>query len=334
MDNSVEKELFKKRNVVAVAKGEKWSGGQNTGEEAVLVFVNDKKEEKHLDKDDIVPQKIDGIVTDVVGKTGTIKPFSNISKVRPLIPGYSVGHLWVTAGTLGAFFEDSNGEIVGLSNNHVLAATNRGICWDGYRGHWTVQPGVYDDGVWRRNKVGNLKLYKKINGIANYEDSAIFKIDDNVQYETSIPNIGDVLGFNDDVKIGDVLQKNGRTTGYRKASVIAIDGTVNVDYGSTTYVFKDQIITQNIGAGGDSGSLVLDMNGNAVGLLFAGSDTITIHNKIKYPRQTYGLKVINTGVQIDERISFSINFDDASVANDYGINDLDKVINFARQKAR
>jgi hypothetical protein len=45
--------------------------------------------------------------------------------------------------------------------------------------------------------------------------------------------------------------------------------------------------------GGDSGSLLLDMNNNIVGLLYAGSNTITLHNKIKYPRDKYGLKIYN-----------------------------------------
>jgi hypothetical protein len=43
----------------------------------------------------------------------------------------------------------------------------------------------------------------------------------------------------------------------------------------------DQIVTSNISQGGDSGSLVLDENNNAVGLLFAGSDKATIFNRIQ-----------------------------------------------------
>ena len=43
----------------------------------------------------------------------------------------------------------------------------------------------------------------------------------------------------------------------------------------------DQIICGPMSAGGDSGSVVYDAGGNAIGLLFAGSDTVTILNRIE-----------------------------------------------------
>jgi hypothetical protein len=53
-----------------------------------------------------------------------------------------------------------------------------------------------------------------------------------------------------------------------------------------------QIITTNMSAGGDSGSLLCDMNENAVGLLFAGSSSITIHNDIRYVQTLLGIRVV------------------------------------------
>ncbi len=50
--------------------------------------------------------------------------------------------------------------------------------------------------------------------------------------------------------------------------------------GGTAYLFKNQILTTNMSAGGDSGSLLVDYGGRAVGLLFAGSWAITVHNHI------------------------------------------------------
>lgn len=333
MDTSIENELLSKKNVVAVAKGEKWTAGRNTGEDALLVFVTKKKNKRFIRKKDLVPNKIGGMHTDVVGKTGTISAFSNTSRVRPIRPGYSCGHLWVTAGTIGAFFKDKDDNIVGLSNNHVLAAVNRGNRWDGYRGHWTVQPGVYDDNGWRKNKIGNLKDYKNIINGDNFEDSAIFRLDDESNVEYSIYKIGEIMGFNDNINVGDILQKTGRTTDYKKSSVIANDATVNVDYGRFgVFRFKDQIITNSMSAGGDSGSLTLDMQNNAAGLLFAGSRTVTIHNKIKYPRETYGLKII--GNEISEDISFSIKINGDTINNNYSITDINEVIKNARIDAK
>ena len=58
--------------------------------------------------------------------------------------------------------------------------------------------------------------------------------------------------------------------------------TIDVDYGPGRLArFVGQIITTPMSAGGDSGSAVLDMNGKVVGLLFAGSDSVTILNPIQ-----------------------------------------------------
>ena len=60
-----------------------------------------------------------------------------------------------------------------------------------------------------------------------------------------------------------------------------MNATVSVNYGDFSADFYNQIITDVIGEPGDSGSAVLDTVGpNLVGLLFAGSEYVTIHNHI------------------------------------------------------
>ena len=56
--------------------------------------------------------------------------------------------------------------------------------------------------------------------------------------------------------------------------------SVKVNYDNQTALFRGQILTTNMSQGGDSGSLVLDMKARAVGLLFAGSEQVTILNPI------------------------------------------------------
>ena len=76
-------------------------------------------------------------------------------------------------------------------------------------------------------------------------------------------------------------------TGIRDGVITGVDATVGpVSYGTgKSAYFTDQIIISGEGfsSGGDSGSLILDMDGYAVGKLFAGSDTenITIANQIQ-----------------------------------------------------
>jgi hypothetical protein len=53
-----------------------------------------------------------------------------------------------------------------------------------------------------------------------------------------------------------------------------------VDYDGLQLSFTDQVITEHMMDGGDSGSLGLDMNKNLWGLGFAGSDELTVFNKI------------------------------------------------------
>jgi hypothetical protein len=50
-------------------------------------------------------------------------------------------------------------------------------------------------------------------------------------------------------------------------------------------------------AGGDSGSIILDNDMNAVGLLFAGSGKVTLANPIQYVIAEYGLSIVNNNVR-------------------------------------
>jgi hypothetical protein len=55
--------------------------------------------------------------------------------------------------------------------------------------------------------------------------------------------------------------------------------------------FTDQIVTTNISAGGDSGSLVVTFDNVAVGLLFAGSSVATIVKQIENVRALLRVEV-------------------------------------------
>ena len=91
--------------------------------------------------------------------------------------------------------------------------------------------------------------------------------------------------------INQKVKKYGRTTGLTKGQVFAINATVNVNYGAPGVArFVNQIIIfpGEFSAGGDSGSLIVaDGKGRnkgddrkPVGLLFAGSTSMTVANPI------------------------------------------------------
>ncbi len=95
-----------------------------------------------------------------------------------------------------------------------------------------------------------------------------------------IYGIGSITGIIDATpNVGDVVQKSGRTTGYTTNKIIAIDVTATVSYGfNQEATFVNQILCGDMSDGGDSGSAVLNESKELVGLLFAGSDTVTILN--------------------------------------------------------
>lgn len=85
--------------------------------------------------------------------------------------------------------------------------------------------------------------------------------------------------------IGLDVQKSGRTTGHTFGVVEAINVALSVNYGGlkvATFIGQAVVTSEGqFSAPGDSGSLVLDMGNQAVGLLFAGGQASTIINPIQ-----------------------------------------------------
>ena len=219
--------------------------------------------------------------------TQAFSPSLNV-RLRPALGGYSVGHYKITAGTIAtACYERSDylssrpGSFYLLSNNHVLANSNAASIGDPI-----LQPGPYDGGIYPRDVIARLKRYIPIkfhSGTArplNYVDAAI--AEGNLRdLSREIYWIGYVDRTYSAPSVGLAVEKTGRTTGFRTGRITNINATVDVNYGGGRIArFARQIVTTNISAGGDSGSLVLNRQEGALGLLFAGSSTRTIVNNI------------------------------------------------------
>lgn len=306
--------LMKIPNVVAVGVGEKVSKGERTGEVAIIVSVLRKLSQLMLEKDDEIPSEIDGTKTDVV-ETGPIYILGYSGYIRPVTPGYSIGHYKITAGTFGCLIDIDDEQYI-LSNCHVLANSNNANVGD-----TIYQPGAIDGG---NEKVAELADFEPIlftqgdcsittmlaelfNGLAygnsnhymvpkqdvfNKIDSAIAKPTKAVTAD--IPEIGFPCG-DANPTLGMKVRKTGRTTGYQEGEITQTNVTVNVGFGGgRNAVFKDQVIISPGGfsAGGDSGSAILDFDNNVVGLLFAGSDTVTIANRIEHVLARYNGSIV------------------------------------------
>jgi hypothetical protein len=216
---------------------------------------------------------------------------------RPSPIGVSTGHPAITAGTISARVKDADGNVYALSNNHVYANMNnaKSIVKDGI-GDSALQPGTYDGGTDPAHKIGTLYDFEPIKfslGV-NYIDAAIVKSSpdllDNSTLTTAIPPAPAGYDIPNSTVVEPSLnmrvQKYGRTTYLTHGIVSAINVTVRVSYGTgkSAYFYDQiQITPGGFSAGGDSGSLIVtdDANKNPVGLLFAGSSTTTIANRIQ-----------------------------------------------------
>jgi hypothetical protein len=217
--------------------------------------------------------------TDVVAARFNSLEFT--SRMRPAKSGISIGHRDITAGTLGGLVRDrESGDTVILSNNHVLGNSN-----DGAEGDAILQPGPADGGTFPADHIARLTRFVEIDfipGSENLVDAAIatqLRAGD-VLWNTVEVGPGTPAATRDlsESDLGLPVHKSGRTTEHTQGFVQALFGTIQVKYDMfKKATFVDQIIvSQPAGApdfsnGGDSGSLVYDLENACVGLLFAGS---------------------------------------------------------------
>ena len=300
-----EDRLQNMHGVVGVGVGHKWVEGCPSATPAVLVFVEKKLTKRSLAKfslADRVPEEIDGVPTDVI-EVGKIVKQNFRQRIRPVKPGYSCGHHDVTCGTIGGLFMDRDGEPVILSNNHVLANENKANIGD-----LIYQPGVYDMGANANLKfrewpdpvanlpyIATLKKFLKLGNDGNPHDSAIARLHPKIvahgMIDSLYPSINRPCGAFGTLQSGMQVQKCGRTTGYTTGRVIGVNASFTIQYDFGKARFVDCVVLSAMSKGGDSGSVIMDMNTNAVALLFAGSPKVTIASPIGPVADYYGLKV-------------------------------------------
>ncbi|MBC8217464.1 MAG: Ig-like domain-containing protein [Planctomycetes bacterium] len=246
-----------------------------------------------------IPKTLDGVAVEVV-VTGKIYALADPTARydRPVPTGVSTGHPDITAGTIGCRVKDVDGNVYALSNNHVYANENLASIGDN-----VLQPGAYDGGVNPGDAIGTLADFEPIvfkRRARNEIDAAIALTNTNLVGTATpddgygVPNSETVGAF-----VGKKVKKFGRTTGLTQGEITGVNATVTVGYGSgKTARFVKQIIIEpgDYSAGGDSGSLIVtdDDNLNPVGLLFAGSSTLTVANRIDLVLQRFGVTVDNT----------------------------------------
>ena len=239
-------------------------------------------------------------------------PEAPMGWLRPALGGCSVGHWLGSTGTMAtAVYDLLPGSTVRtrrsglgipcrfhmLSNNHVLANSNLAAPGDPI-----LQPGPYQGGRYPADVIGRLSRFMPIvyedrdtprRLHRNLVDAAIAEapfdqIDREVQW-IGRPRGWRRVGQND---AGLVVQKTGSTTHLTFGRIVATNVTVDVDYPNGRVArFRDQILTTPMSEPGDSGSLVMTMEGEAIGLLFAAGSNGSLLNQIANVRSLLRVEI-------------------------------------------
>jgi len=303
----IEDELLARPGVVAVDINEKVSGGRPTGELSIVVVVEQKRPTEDVPPDELVPAEVDGIPTDVQEGTIELQHATRLVEARPqvdtarydtLVGGISMGPerlifleppdvpapgFSMNVGTLGALVADRTSRVtMALTNFHVAAVDTS---WS--VGDVMLQPGRPDGGT-SADRFGTLTRAV----LTEHTDGAVVTLDPGGRpWSAEIAEIGAVAGQGV-AAVGLAVQKRGRTTERTFGTVTSVDATVRVPYGdgigSRTLrrqiaVVADPLRSTRFSDQGDSGSVVLDMDRNVVGLLFAGrtDGSVTYVNPIQ-----------------------------------------------------
>lgn len=271
-------ELISLPNVVGVAHSHKIINGIVTSNECIQVLVEKKLPLDSLNNKDIIPPIYKGIITDVF-ECGTIKPHYDDFY---LMCGDSIGPTSIgSGGTAGAVVKriyNRKSLYYILSNNHVLAGINKAPL-----GTPILHPSPHDGGIYPYDMIATLSRYIPIRFMNKYRypenkvDCAIAKIQDaSIICENYLPS-GITYAY-----IGQQVKKVGRSTGLTTGRIISTCATIKVAYDNPDKkaLFKNQIVTNSMSEKGDSGSLLVDKSGKALGLLFSGTEKITLFNRI------------------------------------------------------
>jgi hypothetical protein len=199
-----------------------------------------------------------------------------------------------------------------LSNNHVLANSNNATIGDA-----EYQPGPFDGGT-AADQIATLTDFQTITfgGTTNNTMDAAIALSSIDVLDNATPSddgygmpnstiYGDADGdglFDDrNALLGLNVQKYGRTTRLTHGQITGVNATVTICYAVSGFTctktarFVDQLIISpgTFSGGGDSGSLIVtdDANLNPVALLFAGSSSVTIGNRIDLVLNRFGVAI-------------------------------------------
>ena len=276
-----EQALLALPNVVGVGVGRKSVSGFETNEPCLTLLVSKKLPESQLAVPDRIPARVEHCKTDVF-EIGQIVAYETPGlseapplrdRVRPARGGFSIGRRGGGAGSIAGAVIDAE-PVPGeprryylLGSNSALAAINEGKVGDRI-----LQPSIKDGGRSPADELGKLARFVPLHfdGTPNVVDAALAEVPF-ADIDRGVFWIGTPQERSPRVRIGQALQKTGRSSHYTTGIVLAVHVTLDIGYGARKARFCQQILTSPLATAGDSGSLVFDSARRAVGLTVAAS---------------------------------------------------------------
>lgn len=269
------KYFLSKANVLGLGVGYKVKGGFYTNRKCITVFVNRKLSKNEIYSHDMIPQSYKGIIMDV-RQIGIPQICSLTRKIRPALGGYCIGIDGAESGSIGCLVGDSNRDYI-LTCNHVVAMNLKNNI-----NKIVVQPSPQYGGKAVKDAIGNVSnfIIVRVDSDDNFEDAAIVETNRS-KSSIAIAFKGTLKGTNY-VQLGQIVDKVGATTELTTGVVENINVTIRVNFINRQVIFKNQIVTTKMSDKGDSGSVLLSNKKEALGLLMAQSDSVSIFNEIEH----------------------------------------------------
>lgn len=254
------------------------------------------------------------------------------SLLRPVRPGMSIGHVNGTAGTIGCvvrrgeqhFILSANHVLALLNQAHKGDAilqpgpADGGTHADSLFGQLvdyvpmrfisgpTVDDGLPSDEEEPQGCAAILSSLLQalarpataspapvgLSFFDNYVDAAIAAPAPGVSLDPDIIDVGGPPAGIARPALGKRIVKSGRTTGLTHGHIVQVDVTVDVQFDYHKARFVNQIMCTPISKSGDSGALVLDYERNALGLLFSGSNLVTMMTPVQTVLQAFDVELI------------------------------------------
>lgn len=208
--------------------------------------------------------------------------------VRPVHPGISIGNQdSATAGTLGAFVVDDQGEFYLVGTNVVLGDAGAPI----------LQPSPIDGGK-LENAVGvasgRLAL-AELPTLISPQLLNLANLEPGISFQATIPGVGPVIGSRDPI-LGETVWVYGRTSGLSQRQISCVEDCQSITPGQPP-INADFLLDAPLSSG-DEGALVIDSEGLALGMIASVTTETSIGASISSILDLFDVELVTLGQQV------------------------------------